>query len=564
MEQSTEKKEIRSLPLNGGAEEGLIFGYAANYEAYDMGAFNERIERSAFAEVDSFDIHALLNHNYDYVLARRNKGKGTLELRSDDQGLYFEFTAPETSTGKEARTLVERGDLDQASWAFTVAEERWENVKGEKPTRVITKVAEIYDISLTPRGANPSTAVAMRSLESARAAQVEETEINLTPIQMETKPEGAENPGAGVDASAFAGGFSASQKKDLRSFNIVKAIREARNGKLTGIEAEMNQEGIAERNKLGVESRGENQAAIHMPEFLNRELRTNTVTGGTGGNLGGDLVYTDPGKYVDFLYPNTPMLSLCSVAEGLTGNVQFPVQDSDYTLNWNTETGAASAQDLTFSTITMTPKRSVIAAAVSNQLLAQEYSQGIQARMINQLNQSFNKGLEQAVLTGTGASNQPTGIYTALNGTAQDLALGALSYDDLVDMEALLAANNALGGRLGYVTHPNVVAKLKKTKVDAGSGRFLVEGMLDPVQTANGYNIYSTTLSKKTTGTPDTYGILFGNFEDVQIGFWGGATLLIDPYTEMLSSTVRIYVERFMDIAVLRQKSFVIADDVTI
>jgi HK97 family phage major capsid protein/HK97 family phage prohead protease len=564
MEQSIEKREVRTLPLNGGAQEGLIFGYAANYQPYDMGAFNERIERSAFAEIDQHDIHALMNHNYDYVLARRNKGKGTLELRADEEGLYFEFNAPDTATGKEARTLVERGDLDQASWAFTVAEERWENVKGEKPTRVITKVAEIYDISLTPRGANPSTAVAMRSLESARAAEVETETINLTPIQMEITPDPAGNPAAGVDAAAIAGGFSASQLKDLRKFNIVKAIREARNGKLTGIEAEMNQEGIAERNKLGVESRGEGQPAVHMPEFLNRELRTNTVTGGTGGNLGGDLVYTDPGRYVDFLYPNTPMLSLCSVAEGLTGNVQFPVQDSDYTLNWNTETGAASAQDLTFSTITMTPKRSVIAAAVSNQLLAQEYSQGIQARMINQLNQSFNKGLEQAVLVGTGASNQPTGIYTALNGTAQDLALGAISYDDLVDMEALLAANNALGGRLGYVTHPNVVAKLKKTKVDSGSGRFLVEGMLDPVQTANGYNIYSTTLSKKTAGSPDTYGILFGNFEDVQIGFWGGATLLIDPYTEMLSSTVRIYVERFMDIAILRQKSFVIADDVTI
>ena len=284
MEQSTEKKEIRTLPLNGGAQEGLIFGYAANYEAYDMGAFNERIERSAFAEVDAYDIHALLNHNYDYVLARRNKGKGTLELRADDQGLYFEFTAPETSTGKEARTLVERGDLDQASWAFTVAEERWENVKGEKPTRVITKVAEIYDISLTPRGANPSTAVAMRSLESARAAQVIENEFNLTPNKMENIQDPAENSAAGVDASAFAGGFSASQKKDIRSFNIVKAIREARNGKLTGIEAEMNQEGIAERNKLGVEHRGEGQPAIQMPEVLNRELRTYTVTGGAGGN----------------------------------------------------------------------------------------------------------------------------------------------------------------------------------------------------------------------------------------------------------------------------------------
>jgi HK97 family phage major capsid protein/HK97 family phage prohead protease len=565
MAQSTER-EIRSLPLNGGAQEGLIFGYAANYEAYDMGAFNERIERSAFNNLDSYDIHALLNHSYDYVLARRNKGKGTLELRADEQGLYFEFSAPETNTGKEARTLIERGDLDQASWAFTVKSERWENVKGEKPTRVITEVAEIYDISLTPRGANPSTAVAMRSLESALAAEAvepEQTEI-LTPNNMDPIQESAENPAAGVDASALAGGLSSSQKRDMARFNIVKAIREARTGKLTGVEAEMNQEGLAERRRLGLDTRDAQMGAIHLPDFLNKEMRTNTVTGGTGGNLGGDLVYTDPGRYVDFLYPNTPMLGLCSVAENLVGNVQFPVQDTDYTLNWNTETGAASAQDLTFSTITMSPKRAVIAAAVSNQLLAQEYSQGIQARMVNQLNQSFNKGLEAAVLTGTGSSNQPTGIYTALNGTAQDLALGAISYDDLVDMEALLAANNALNGRLGYVTHPNVVAKLKKTKVDAGSGRFLVEGMLDPVQTANGYNIYSTTLSKKTAGTPDTYGILFGNFEDVQLGFWGGATLLVDPYTEMLSSTVRIYVERFMDIAILRQKSFVIADDVTI
>lgn len=564
MEPSTEKKEIRNLPLNGGAQEGLIFGYAANYEAYDMGAFNERIERSAFAEVDSFDIHALLNHNYDYVLARRNKGKGTLELRADDQGLYFEFTAPETSTGKEARTLVERGDLDQASWAFTVAEERWDNVKGEKPTRVITKVAEIFDISLTPRGANPSTAVAMRSLESARAAQVEETEINSTPNTMENIQDPAGNSAAGVDASAFAGGLSSTQKKDLRTFNVVKAIREAKNGKLTGIEAEMNQEGLAERRRLGIDSQEGNMAAIHMPDFLSREMRTNTVTGGTGGNLGGDLVYTDPGRYVDFLYPNTPLLSLCSIAEGLVGNVKFPVQDTAYTLNWATETGTASAQDLTFSDLTMTPKRAVIAAEVSNQLLAQEYSQGIQSRMIQQLNRSFNQGLESAVLNGTGASNQPTGIYTALNGTAQDLALGALSYDDLVAMEANLASNNALNGRLGYVTHPQVVAALKRTKVDAGSGRFLVEGMLDPVQTANGYSIYSTTLSKVTTGTPNTYGIIFGNFEDVQIGFWGGATLMVDPYSQMLNSTVRIYVERFMDVAVLRPKSFVIADDVTI
>ena len=81
---------------------------------------------------------------------------------------------------------------------------------------------------------------------------------------------------------------------------------------------------------------------------------------------------------------------------------------------------------------------------------------------------------------------------------------------------------------------------------------------------ANGYNIYNTTLSKKTAGSPDTYGILFGNMSDVQVGFWGGASLIVDPYTNMKSSIVEIYVERFMDVAVLRDESFALATDVTI
>ena len=77
-------------------------------------------------------------------------------------------------------------------------------------------------------------------------------------------------------------------------------------------------------------------------------------------------------------------------------------------------------------------------------------------------------------------------------------------------MEANLAASDALEGNLAYVAHPDVVAKLKKTKVDAGSGRFLVEGMLDPQQTANGYAIDSTTLSlKNTTPDPDTYAVSY-------------------------------------------------------
>ena len=551
------EKEIRSrtIPVT---ESNTVEGYALNWNEYDMGSFMERIDVNALGELKDYDVHALYNHDYDRVLARSKYGEGTLALEQDQEGLKFRFDLPDTSTGNEVRTLVGRGDVDQASWAFTVKQERWENVRSEKPTRVIEKIGEMYDISLTPRGANPTTSVALRSLEKA-LQEAEPEQLTQNPETVENHENEAETrANTFVDASAVQGQLSKSEARNLGKFNIIKAINEARNGKLTGVEAEVNQEGLSEKRRLGVDAR--DMHAINMPEML--FTRTQSVTGGAGGNLGGDLVFTEPGRYIDFLYPNTPTLGLCSIAENLVGNIDFPKQTSSYTLNWQTETGTDTVQDINFDKVTMSPKRAVISASMSNQLLRQEYSRGIEQRVIQQLNLSFNKGLENAVLNGTGASNQPSGIYTEL--AAQALALGAITFDDLVDMEAALAASDALAGNLAYVTHPNVVAKLKKTKVDAGSGRFLVEGMLDPVKTANGYNIFNTTVSKKTVGSPDTYGLLFGNFSDVQIGFWGGATLMVDPYSQMKSSIVEIYVERFMDVAVLRNASFALATDVTI
>ena len=545
-----DNKETRSLPLPSDGENRNVSGFAANFMEYDLGSFRERIERSAFDNLDNYDIHALYNHDYDRVLARRNKGKGTLDLQVNDEGLYFAFELPDTATGNEVRTLVSRGDVDQASWAFTVKKEEWIDVRSEKPLRVIKEVGEIFDISLTPRGANPTTSAALRSLEAVKS------ELTQTPEIVENPEINEERAANFVDASAVQGKLSKSEQRDLAKFNIIKAMNEARNGKLSGIEAEINQEGLAERRRLGLADGSDN--AIHMPEFVTK--RTNTAGGATTGS---DLVFTEPGRYIDFLYPSTPLLGQVSVFENLVGNVSFPKQTGAYDLNWQTETGTDTAQDLTFGTVDMSPKRAVITASVSNQLLKQEYSQGIQARMISQLNQSFNKGLENAILNGTGASNQPSGLYTLLNGSAQELSFaGALTYDDLVEMEKTLAMADALQGNLAYVTNPGVMASLKKTKVDAGSGRFLVEGMLDPVKTANGYTAFSTTLSPAYAGP--AYGIAFGNWSDLAVGFWGGASLIVNPYTQMKSSITEIYIERFMDCKVLRDESFVIAQDVTI
>jgi hypothetical protein len=72
----------------------------------------------------------------------------------------------------------------------------------------------MYDISLTPRGANPTTSVALRSLEAALAAEPET--INQNPETVENHEHEAETrANVMVDASAVQGQLSKSEERNL-------------------------------------------------------------------------------------------------------------------------------------------------------------------------------------------------------------------------------------------------------------------------------------------------------------------------------------------------------------
>jgi HK97 family phage prohead protease len=164
-------REQRILPLEdvewrkSGAGDGqlTVRGHAAvfNRLSLDLGGFRERIAPDAFtAALDrNPDVHALWDHDTKYVLARtKNK---TLDLREDPQGLHFWAKVADTSYAKDLRLLMERGDVDQASFAFTVARDEWTTDDHENVTRTILEVGELYDVTITAQGAYPQTDAAV-------------------------------------------------------------------------------------------------------------------------------------------------------------------------------------------------------------------------------------------------------------------------------------------------------------------------------------------------------------------------------------------------------------------
>lgn len=148
-----------------GDQPATILGHAALFDTpsvYMMG-FKETIERGAFAESLSGDIRALWQHDTARVLGRTKAG--TLRLWEDDQGLAFELNPPDTQDGRDAVTLIERGDVDQMSFGFNVPPggDSWSEDEDGIPLRSLRAVS-LMEISPVTWAAYPQTGVGvMRS-----------------------------------------------------------------------------------------------------------------------------------------------------------------------------------------------------------------------------------------------------------------------------------------------------------------------------------------------------------------------------------------------------------------
>ncbi len=80
------------------------------------------------------DVRLLINHE-GLPLARTKNG--TLTLTEDDRGLFMDAEIADTSEGRDLYKLVERGDVDQMSFAFRVIRQKWNE---DRSTRTLTEV----------------------------------------------------------------------------------------------------------------------------------------------------------------------------------------------------------------------------------------------------------------------------------------------------------------------------------------------------------------------------------------------------------------------------------------
>lgn len=156
-----------------------ITGRPIVYESKtDLGFCDEIIKRGALDDADLSDVRFLVNHNTDMIpLARFRDGvkNSTMQIQVDKDGLTMRVLL-DIENNPEARALysaVQRGDISGMSFMFTISADEWENLDSDHPTRNITGIGIVAEVSAVTFPAYEATEISARNkraVEEARKA----------------------------------------------------------------------------------------------------------------------------------------------------------------------------------------------------------------------------------------------------------------------------------------------------------------------------------------------------------------------------------------------------------
>lgn len=168
-----ESRTIEGYALKFGVRSRLLCDWWNNYyEVLEPGCVTREM-------LDKQDIKLTMFHDRQLVLARSNKGNGTLSYEVDKVGVKFWAEMPHTVDGDKALELVSRGDIAGCSFIYSTDEGDRENAvsyerldeKGDDGEdillRHVKRIDNVYDFTITTDPAYEQTDVSKREVEAA-------------------------------------------------------------------------------------------------------------------------------------------------------------------------------------------------------------------------------------------------------------------------------------------------------------------------------------------------------------------------------------------------------------
>lgn len=171
--------QVRAEEADDGDGEIVFSGHAAVFDSLseELGgryfSFREQIARGAFRKALDEDQDVVYLYDHDGLVLSRTSAK-SLFLAEDPRGLAVEAHAAPTSVAKDLAVAMRAGNVRHMSFAFTIAEDKWEETTHEdgssEAIRTIVKVDRLFDVSAVGQPAYPQTDSQVRSRVLQRVA----------------------------------------------------------------------------------------------------------------------------------------------------------------------------------------------------------------------------------------------------------------------------------------------------------------------------------------------------------------------------------------------------------
>lgn len=322
------------------------------------------------------------------------------------------------------------------------------------------------------------------------------------------------------------------KQMEKRNFSLLNAIRAiAENRSLDPIAQAVVLEGQNEMRSRSLSLVGQ----IQLPS--NYEERAITVQ-----TEGEDVVATNLMDVMGSLKAKNVLVKAgARVLENLRGDVQFPLSSSA-NCQWSDEVSETPTTDLTFTHVKLSPKRLSCVVDVSKQFLLQDSASAEQV-IREEILSSINSKLEKTFLSDVqGTNNMPEGIF--YNGGTPLLEVS--KFADVTNLEAEVENAN-VDGRVVYLLSPKAKAGFRNmVKGDKTTNLVYENGSIDGTESMSTSNIKDKNFA-------------YGDFSNVVIANWGNLDLTVDPMTKASSGLVRLVVNFYCDVKVLRPEAIKVA-----
>lgn len=604
------KYNFRSATIANESESRKVCGYAVRFEEPSVvlwdkeSEFVEIIHRGAITEetILNSDVMCLLNHRSDAVLARSNKGVGSMKLTLDDNGLMYEFEAPNTAIGDELLEHIRRGEISQSSFAFTYGYNEGDVVRefdaNGRETRHVYRIGALYDCSPVYQPAYPSTSCAKRAIESlnsfhddmentdnqinnekeieALKSQIAELEAKLEEANRkeeetpEEKPSDTEKEAPETDEKP-ADEETIKEDEETRSEDEKEPKNDEEETSEDGSDEETinNNEETSETDENSDneeetsddEDKNENKRSFNIKMntnmlteqirsamnsadhkvILNAETRAVKVNGTDG--VHDHTVETEMKGLLEPLYADSILSKIgMRMYTGVPmGDIQVPILGKAQ-VGFVGETSApTSASTPNIGSVKLSPKRITGYVDYSLNFLAQD-TLAVNEAIKRDLIKAVGDAWQAKIFSGDAKTDDaPAGLFAGkLEG--ENALQATTNFLGLTNLEATLEEANV--NDIKYVLSPKAKAAFRNMAKSTKSTELVLQN-----NSIDGTDAIScSSVASKA--------FVVGDFSALVGAIWNDVELIVDPYTLATQGMVRIVVNAFVDHKVARPEAF--------